>query len=1002
MNISKSISGLCIISILMSGALVFCSAADEIVDAFQYDDPQELDLQIEHVKGGDTTAFLSPVNTLQAALDLDMVDLIEPTFAWGSAKNLVSMFQEGSVGLPKDREKEAVLNIRFKDSYTGGRTLESLVFVIGGDIGNRNLYDFDMLYSAVQTPSDFVHFFSAQDKGPNAGMTGHANKNPGTGLRVSGFKEQVRDVHTLRIVIRNVTGIATSYMKITADFDSGPAGNSIEKRLGKLGRIERPLESEASATLMFTDKKIHTFSQGMGWNLYMHDGVPGPAAPWWDTFFNLLEWAGCEWVRVPVHFSEWEPENDNDDPFEINWSALRFDQGKLKNEIEIWRRLDQRGIDVLLCNWKFMTRWMSAMAHNNPGKDIGDDWHHTAPYSGEEIGESYAALILHLQQNEGIDNIRYVSIINEPSSSMRGYGKAFWDLYPGMDKALRHYGLRDTVSIVGPELCGGPNALSGTLEKNADAAKYIDVLADHAYSVGFDYNPGPSVKAGVAGYAEAIQTLGKLQGREATFVLSEFGGRASGSSDESFTDSLSNAEQTVRFINAGMDGELRWNWGRVDSSSFSIHRPFLLGKDGEMVPNPSVIYPEAILSRYIRSGWEVMEITVDGARDENSVPRIWAACLRSTDKKNTTVLLVNDGFEVKELTLDNMPTKQFNVLHVTGPIPKGIEQDEPLQFTEGKASINVAPRSIYVLTTMAPGDLEFPKRQAIMARLCQQGFVSEGNTTRLQHVLANARDGKPVTVGVIGGSITGGAGASNWGKSYSPLVLNWWKKTFPQSKITFVGAGIGGTGSMYGALRAHEHLLPKQPDFVITEFAVNDDSSRTRQETLEGLTRQILNQPNQPTNLMLFMLHNRDGQPSNAQEAQQAIGQHYDLPMLSFRNAVWPEIEAGRYDWSDVLADQVHPNDNGHAISAGLVTQFLETVLDTLPEASELPEIPAVPEPLFTDTFEHVKLYRAGQAETRRNDGWTVEKGDWRGPWWASDKPGSVLELKVEGDTLLV
>jgi hypothetical protein len=389
MNISKSISGLCIISILMSGALVFCSAADEIVDAFQYDDPQELDLQIEHVKGGDTTAFLSPVNTLQAALDLDMVDLIEPTFAWGSAKNLVSMFQEGSVGLPKDREKEAVLNIRFKDSYTGGRTLESLVFVIGGDIGNRNLYDFDMLYSAVQTPSDFVHFFSAQDKGPNAGMTGHANKNPGAGLRVSGFKEQVRDVHTLRIVIRSVTGIATSYMKITADFDSGPAGNSIEKRLGKLGRIERPLESEASASLMFTDKKIHTFSQGMGWNLYMHDGVPGPAAPWWDTFFNLLEWAGCEWVRVPVHFSEWEPENDNDDPFEINWSALRFDQGKLKNEIEIWRRVDQRGIDVLLGNWKFMTRWMSAMAHNNPGKDIGDDWFHTAPYSGEEIGESY-------------------------------------------------------------------------------------------------------------------------------------------------------------------------------------------------------------------------------------------------------------------------------------------------------------------------------------------------------------------------------------------------------------------------------------------------------------------------------------------------------------------------------------------------------------------------------------------------------------------------------------
>jgi lysophospholipase L1-like esterase len=280
--------------------------------------------------------------------------------------------------------------------------------------------------------------------------------------------------------------------------------------------------------------------------------------------------------------------------------------------------------------------------------------------------------------------------------------------------------------------------------------------------------------------------------------------------------------------------------------------------------------------------------------------------------------------------------------------------------------------------------------------------VSEGNTARLQRALAKARDGQPVTVGVIGGSITGGAGASTWGTSYGPLVLKWWKKTFPQSEISYVGAGIGGTGSMYGALRAHESLVSKNPDFVITEFAVNDDSSRIRQETLEGLTRQILNQPNQPANLMLFMLHNRDGKPNNAQEAQAAIGTHYDLPMLSFRDAAWPEIEAGRYDWSNVLADQVHPNDNGHAIAAGQIIQFMETVLASLPNAGRLPPVPTIPQPLFSDTFAHVKLYRAGQAQTLRSDGWAVQKGDWRGPWWASDTPGSVLELKVEGDTLLV
>ena len=987
---------------LFAGTVVSHSVAEESSTSFTYSDSLKTGLQVEHVKGQDADIFLSPVNTLQAALDLDMLTYNASSFSWGNVEQLVSMFNAGGMGLPKDHEKESIVNISFKPNYTGGRTLQSMVFVTGADIGTRNLYDLDLLYSTTQAPSDFIHFFSAQDKGPNTHYGDHANKNQGTGFRVSQFNGNIHDVHTLRIVARSVSGIATNFLKVTADFDAGPAGNPIEQRLEKLGRIQRPLESESSATLTFTDKRIHTFSQGMGWNLYMHDGVPGPDESWWDTFFDLLEWSGCEWVRVPLHFGGWEPENDNDDPYDINWSAFRFDQGKLKNEIEIWRKLDERGIDVMLCNWKFMTRWMSAQAHNNPGKDIGDTWHHTVPYSGEEIGESYAALIQHLRKNEGIDNIKYVSIINEPNSSMRGYGKAFWDLYPGMDKALRHFGLRDKVSIVGPELCGGPNALSGTLKKYTEAAKCIDVLADHSYSVGFDYNPGPSLKAGVAGYAEAIQTLGEQQGREASFVLSEFGGDASGNSEDAFTDSLSNAEQTIRFINAGMDGQLRWNWGRVDSSTFSAHRPLLLGENGAIVPNPSVIYPEAILSRYIKSGWEVMEISVDGARDENDVPRVWATCLRSPDKKQLTLLMVNDGFEPKELTLKNIPTSKFNVLRVSGPTPGGIEQDGPLDLENGTGTIQINPRSIYALTTQHPGDLEYPHRQAISSRLFKQGFVDKGNTARLQRVLAKAQRGEPVTLGVIGGSITVGAGASGWMNSYGPLITKWWQKTFPQSKITLVGAGVGGTGSMYGALRAHEHLLSKKPDFVITEFAVNDDSSQILQKTLEGLTRQILNQPNQPANLMLFMVRNQNGKAANAQDAQEMIGRHYGLPMLSFRDATWPEIEAGELEWTDILSDTVHPNDNGHAMAAGLVTRFLEETMKTLPETDVQAEMSDVPAPLFADTFEQVTLYRAGQVELKNNEGWRLEKGNWRGQWWASDTPGSVMELEVEGDTLIV
>ena len=136
---------------------------------------------------------------------------------------------------------------------------------------------------------------------------------------------------------------------------------------------------------------------------------------------------------------------------------------------------------------------------------------------------------------------------------------------------------------------------------------------------------------------------------------------------------------------------------------------------------------------------------------------------------------------------------------------------------------------------------------------------------------------------------------------------------FPQAQVTFVNAGIGATGCNFGALRAQRDLLSKRPDFVVVEYACNDANTQAAAETLEGLLRQILKQPNQPAVIMLFMMA-RGGR--NAQEWHSKVGRHYGLPMVSFRDAFWPEIEAGRMKWEDVIADQVHPNDRGHACCA--------------------------------------------------------------------------------------
>ncbi|MBT3291808.1 MAG: SGNH/GDSL hydrolase family protein, partial [Victivallales bacterium] len=118
-----------------------------------------------------------------------------------------------------------------------------------------------------------------------------------------------------------------------------------------------------------------------------------------------------------------------------------------------------------------------------------------------------------------------------------------------------------------------------------------------------------------------------------------------------------------------------------------------------------------------------------------------------------------------------------------------------------------------------------PKGSPVAAQLAHRSLVDAGSPIRIQHAMARARRGEPVTVGVIGGSITQGARASRAELRWGEQVGAWWRERFPKSKVSFVNAGIGATGSNLGAHRIQAHLLAAKPDFVVAEYAVNDPST---------------------------------------------------------------------------------------------------------------------------------------------------------------------------------
>lgn len=275
--------------------------------------------------------------------------------------------------------------------------------------------------------------------------------------------------------------------------------------------------------------------------------------------------------------------------------------------------------------------------------------------------------------------------------------------------------------------------------------------------------------------------------------------------------------------------------------------------------------------------------------------------------------------------------------------------------------------------------------------LCARARASNGDPARLWRCFAKARQGETITLGVIGGSITAGAAATKPEFRYGNRVASWWREHFPRAKIKSVNAGIGATGSDYGALRVGRDLLTARPDFVVVEYAVNDPNQQHFAETLEGLVRQILASPNQPAVMLLFTMHNNG---SNAQEWHGKVGRHYGLPMVSFRDALWPEIQSGHLKWSDVEADLVHPNDRGHGYAAKFVTHLLETSLAAMPGDGQLPEVKPTPTPLFTDVFEHTTLMEADALRPLTNNGWEFDATN---HCWRSDRPGSVIEFEIVG-----
>ena len=278
--------------------------------------------------------------------------------------------------------------------------------------------------------------------------------------------------------------------------------------------------------------------------------------------------------------------------------------------------------------------------------------------------------------------------------------------------------------------------------------------------------------------------------------------------------------------------------------------------------------------------------------------------------------------------------------------------------------------------------------------IIRRGLVSQGDTSRLKAVFEKARRGEPVTVAAVGGSITaGGRQTQDPANRYIEQVWKWFEVHFPNSKISFVNAGIGGTNSFYGAMRLQRDVLAKNPDLVIVEWAVNNLPDKDFAESYEGVLRQLLQSPRNIAVIELFFMH-KDGE--NAQMWQEILGRHYGLPMVSFRDAWFPELTSGRTQWDDLYADVVHPKDAGHLLASKLLVKLLDTSVALKADSTQVTELPP---PVISNAYENCLFSIYESLQPVANTGWERSSDQ---KFWESSKAGDSIEFEFSGQFLFV
>ncbi len=280
----------------------------------------------------------------------------------------------------------------------------------------------------------------------------------------------------------------------------------------------------------------------------------------------------------------------------------------------------------------------------------------------------------------------------------------------------------------------------------------------------------------------------------------------------------------------------------------------------------------------------------------------------------------------------------------------------------------------------------------------------------LQRALTRLAGQSEARVAFLGGSITEMEG-------YRPLVEKWLTERFPQTKFSFIRAGISSTCSHTGAFRFQRDVAAHGPvDLLLVEFAVNDDQDAGHDADgcvrgMEGILRQLWRHNPDAGAVMLHFVNPAMLATAQAGEMQlsakqhEAVARHYGVSSIDLPAELADRIKDGTMSWESWGG--THPGPAGNRHTADLVIEVMQAALASAGGANAEPEEMPVPEPLLTSSFAEGGFLPA--ESVRPGTGWRLGIPDWNAlpgskrerflgeSLYFSEQPGSLLTLEFSG-----